>query len=305
MQTVLIAGGSGLIGRRLSDLLTEKGYQVRWLSRKADSSVPYPTFSWDPGKGLFDDRALEGVTAVINLAGAGIAEKSWSDSRKKLIISSRVQSTALLAQKIKETTDKPKVYLSGAAIGIYGDRGDEVLDEFSAPGKSGFLAESCRRWEDAIQNAERETEIRTCYFRIGLVMSGKGGALPKIKLSFYTGQGVYFGNGDQWYSWIHIDDVCGMFITAMENDDWSGVYNATGPEPLQNKAFTRVVGKELFPFFVLMPVPAFFLKFVMGEMADTVLSSTKVVPRRALEAGYEFKFSNLSDCLRDLKERKL
>lgn len=305
MQTVLIAGGSGLIGSRLSDLLKEKGYQVRWLSRKTDPSAPYPTFSWDPAKGLFDDKALEGVDVVINLAGAGIADKSWTDSRKQLIISSRVQSTELLAQKIREASHKPKVYLSGAAIGIYGDRGDEELDESSAPGRSGFLAESCRKWEDAIQRAARETGIRTCYFRIGLVMSGKGGALPKIKLSFYLGQGVFFGNGNQWYSWIHIDDVCGMFISAIENENWSGVYNATGPEPLRNKAFTRVVGKTLFPFFVLMPVPAFFLRLIMGEMADTVLSSTRVLPLRAREAGYEFKFSTLSDCLRDLKKRKL
>ncbi len=305
MQTVLIAGGSGLIGSRLSTLLTEKGYQVRWLSRNPAPGSKYPTFQWDPSKGTMDSRALEGVDAVINLAGAGIADKRWTKERKELIISSRVKSTELLAAKIKEAVVPPTVYLSGAAIGIYGDRGDEVLYETSPAGKEGFLAESCREWEGAIQRLERDLPSRTCYLRIGLVLSGKGGALPKIKMSFYLGQGVYFGNGRQWYSWIHIDDVCGMFIAALENETWSGVYNATAPNPLQNKAFTRKVGRTLFPFFVLTPVPAFFLRIILGEMADTVLSSARVLPRRAEEAGFVFQFSELGDCLKDLKQRKL
>ena len=307
MKTVLIAGGSGLIGNRLSQLLSERGYAVRWLSRNPGGGAPYPAFAWNPDRGDLDSRALEGVDAVINLAGAGIADGRWTEQRKALIISSRVNSTRLLAQKMGEMDRPPKVYLSGAAIGIYGDRGDESLDETAQPGNSGFLAESCRQWEAAIQALATALPIRTCYFRIGLVLSGKGGALPKIKLPFYLGQGAYFGHGRQWYSWIHIDDVCGMFMEALEQEHWSGVYNATAPEPETNRLLTRMVGRVWFGYGlnIPIPVPAFALKFILGEMAETVLSSARVYPKRALEAGYKFGFPTLEAGLRDLKARKL
>lgn len=307
MKTVLIAGGSGLIGSRLSQLLSEKGYSVRWLTRNPNQGSPYPAFSWDPDRGEMDMRALEGTDAVINLAGAGIAEGRWTAQRKALIISSRVNSTLLLAQKIGELPHPPKVYLSGAAIGIYGDRGDEKLDESSRPGSTGFLAESCKQWEAAIEELSAKLPIRTCFLRIGLVLSEKGGALPKIKLPFYLGQGAYFGHGRQWYSWVHIDDVCGMFMTALENERWSGVYNATAPEPVTNRVLTRMVGRVWFRFFIKIPipVPAFVLKLVLGEMSETVLSSARVYPKRALEAGYTFGFPELEVGLRDLKARKL
>ena len=305
MPKVLIAGGTGLVGTRLSQLLNEKGYDVVHLSRKKNPKASYPTFLWDTKHGTIEEAAFQGVDYVINLAGTGIADRHWTTSRKKLLIDSRVKGADLLANAIKELPQKPKAYLSAAAIGIYGDRGNEVLTEDSAIGQDGFMAECCREWETAIKNVATVTGIRTVVFRIGIVLSTKGGALPKmlLPLKFFTAS--YFGTGEQWYSWIHIDDVCQFFIDAMEKEEMEGVYNSTSPNPLTNKDLTKRMVKALGKKAMVISAPTAALRLGMGEMADVVLNSNKILPKRLEALGISFQFPTFEAAVKDIVERKV
>lgn len=303
MASVLIAGGSGLVGQRLSALLTQKGYDVAILSRSAQSESPYRVFQWDVAKGQIDKAAIQFADYVINLAGAGIADKPWTASRKQLIIDSRVQSTTLLLEAFEKNNKRPKAFLSSAAMGYYGDRGNELLDEDAAPGE-GFLAESCVAWEKAIREVAA-SGIRTVYYRIGIVLSTQGGAFEKMKMPFNFLMGTYFGDGQQWYSWIHIDDLCNMFIAGIEHENMQGVYNAAAPTPERNKAFTKILGDTLGKPFLLIPAPAFALRLALGEMADTILSSTRLSSVGIEKAGFNFQFPELETVLKDLLNRKV
>ena len=300
MSKVLIAGGTGLVGTRLSQLLNEKGYEVVHLSRKKDTSAKYLTYQWDTTKGSIEAGAFEGVTHIINMAGAGIADRLWTKARKKLLIESRTQTTALLAKYIAQLAQKPKVYVSAAAIGIYGDRGDETLTESSEIGKDGFMVKCCEEWEQAIQALANKTNVRTVTLRIGIVLSTKGGALPKmlLPLKFFTAS--YFGDGQQWYSWVHIDDVCNMFIKAMETDTMEGIYNATTPNPLTNKDLTKRMVKALGKRALVIPAPTATLRIGMGEMADVVLNSNKVLPQRLQKLGFSFQFPTFEEAVKDV-----
>ncbi len=303
MEKVLIAGGTGLVGTHLSQLLNEKGYEVVHLSRKKNPNAAYPTFVWDTKKGTIEEEALQGVDYVINLAGAGIADGLWTTSRKKLLIDSRVKGAELLAKAIQDSVQKPKAYLSAAAIGIYGDRADEVLTEDSAIGTEGFMVKCCQEWEDAIESVTERTGLRTVAFRIGIVLSTKGGALPKmlLPLNFFTAS--YFGTGEQWYSWIHIDDVAQFFIDAMENEQMEGIYNATTPNPLTNKDLTKRMVKALDKKALVIPAPTAALRLGMGEMADVVLNSNKVLPKRLEEQGVSFQFPTFEAAVKDVVAR--
>ena len=302
MSKVLIAGGTGLVGTRLSQLLNEKGYDVVHLSRKKDTNATYPTYVWDTAKGSIEEGAFDGVTHIVNIAGAGIADGLWTDSRKKLLIESRTQTTALLAKYISELAQKPKAYVSAAAIGIYGDRGEETLTETSPIGKGGFMVKCCEEWEAAIQAAAAKMEVRTVTLRIGIVLSTKGGALPKmlLPLKFFTTS--YFGDGQQWYSWVHIDDVCNMFIKAMETETMEGIYNATTPQPLTNKEFTERMVEALGKRALVLPAPKAALRLGMGEMADVVLNSNKVIPQRLEKLGFSFQFPTFEEAIKDVVE---
>lgn len=303
MPTVLIAGGTGLIGMRLSELLQARGYEVYHLSRTRDLNATFPAYQWDLNKGTIDAEAIRTADYVINLAGAGIADKRWTPARKKLIIDSRVQSAALLLRAFEEQNHRPKAYLSSAAIGYYGDRGSEWLDEEAAPGE-GFLAESCIAWEKAIREVA-ESGLRTVAFRIGLVLSTRGGAMEKMMLPINFAAATYFGDGSQYYSWIHIEDLCRMFIWALENEKAAGFYNGVAPAPVTNKEFTKTLGEAMDKPSVLVPAPAFALRLAMGEMADAVLSGARVSAQKIVEAGFEFRFTDLLEAMRDLIKRKV
>ena len=303
METVLIGGGTGLIGNRLSHFLKEKGYNVVHLSRSIRPNAKFPTATWNPPLQEIDESAVQNADYVINLAGAGIADKPWTDKRKELIIKSRTQTTNLLLEAFQKTGKQPKAFISSAAIGYYGARGEEEMTEVSSPG-SGFLAESCIAWESAIQRVA-ETNIRTVAFRIGIVLTTRGGALPKMTLPLNFFMGTYFGNGQQWYSWAHIDDICRMFIWAIENETVQGTYNAVAPTPFRNKAFIQEVGKAKKRPFILFPVPSWGLRLGLGEMADVVLNSTRVSAERLLSEGYSFNYPDLGEALTDLFQRKI
>lgn len=298
MAKVLIAGGTGLIGSRLSLLLTEKGYQVTHLSRNPKSDSPYPAYHWDPSKGVMDENAIVESDYIINIAGAGIADARWTDARKKLIINSRVQGNHLLLTTLQETGHSPKAFISGAAIGYYGDRGEQEVWEEDGPG-IGFLPESCTQWEESIQ-AIMQTGIRTVAIRIGLVLSTQGGALEKMLLPLYALTSTYFGNGQQWYSWVHIDDLCRQFIFALENKEMSGIYNGVSPNPARNKTIAQQLPKAKGVPAIILPAPALALRVAMGEMADAVLTSTKVSADKILAAGFKFEHPELTETLKHL-----
>ncbi len=303
MASVLIAGGSGLIGRRLSDMLAGQGHRVALLSRKAGKSGAYPAFAWNPSRGEIDLEAVQQADVVINLAGAGIADARWTASRKKEIIDSRVQSAHLLLKAFQSSGHTPQCYLSGAAIGYYGHRGEELLSETAKPG-SGFLAESCIAWEKAIDDVA-ESGVRTVAFRIGIVLSTLGGALEKMLLPAKMGVGPYFGAGNQWYSWIHIDDVCRMFIHAIDHNEMQGTYNAVAPASATNKALAAALMRAMNKPRVLVSAPSFALHLAMGEMASVVLDSTRADASKIQSTGFLFEHPDLEAALLDLLTRKI
>ncbi len=301
--TVLIAGGTGLIGARLSELLTERRYRVIHLSRTRNLNAKYPAYAWDLDKMEVEEEAVREADFVVNLAGAGIADKPWTQARKEVIIQSRVKANELLLKAFEASDHQPKAFLSASAIGYYGDRGEEWVDEESAPGR-GFLSESVQIWEQPIKKA-MGSNLRTFAPRIGLVLSTRGGALPKFRLPLLFFIGTYFGNGRQWYSWIHIDDLCRMFIHAIENDQLNGIYNAVASQPLRNKDFTDRLGKAFGRPYLLLPAPALILRLFLGEMADTVLGSTRVSNEKIKETGFSFEFEDLERAVKHLREKKI
>lgn len=303
MKTVLIGGGTGLVGARLSLMLEEKGYKVLHLSRRQNLSARFPAYAWDPLKGTIDMEALGKADVIINLAGAGIADARWTEKRKQLIIDSRVKSTRLLKTGIQKCGARPEAFISAAAVGFYGDRGEEILTEASAPG-NGFLSESCVEWEKAIAEPVVE-QLRTVWLRIGIVLSAKGGALEKILIPVRFGIGGYFGDGRQWYSWIHLDDLCRMFIYALENKELEGVFNAVAPAPVRNKDLVIATGTALGKSLLMIPGPEFAMRLAMGEMADTIFSSTRVSADKIRQTGFSFNFPELLPAISDLVKRKI
>jgi uncharacterized protein len=292
-MVVAISGSSGLIGSALVHRIERSGGEVRRLVRRAARSPG--EVAWDPARGTIDADALEGVDAVINLAGENLAQR-WTDAIKRRIRDSRVQSTTLIARTLATLAGKPRVFLSGSAIGIYGDRGGEVLDESSALGDD-FLASVCKEWEAAAEPAV-DAGIRVVNLRTGIVLSREGGALPKMLLPFRFGVGGKIGSGRQWMSWIALADYVDAVMFLLTNESMRGPVNLVSVTPVTNDEFAhtiaRVLGRP-----AVFAVPSFAMKLVMGEMAeDTVLASQRVAPRRLLDGGFQFVFPTLESALR-------
>jgi uncharacterized protein len=298
MKNILIAGGTGLIGTKLSHLLRGAGYTVTHLSRRADTNAEFPSFAWQPEKGIYDKKAFDKIDAIINLAGAGIVDKRWTNARKRTIIESRTSSNVLIAGFLQKEQHAIKAYISASAIGFYSDRGNTLMTEKDKAGK-GFLAESTIAWENAIDEV-RKTGIRTVALRIGIVLSTEGGALPEMLKSFHVRTAVYFGDGAQYISWIHIDDVCRMFQFALEKADMAGVFNAVAPKPMTNYAFTEAMIEAKGGGYLKVPAPSFALRIALGEMADTVLGSTNVSSQQIENQGFEFIYRDAAGALKDL-----
>lgn len=291
---LLISGASGLLGSELQPFLRRAGHDVNHLSRTRDGKECC-NFYWDPYAETLDDLALEGVEAVIHLSGQNIARR-WTSAQKRAIRKSRAQTTRFLCKAIANYEEPPKTLICASAIGYYGDRGDELLDESSAPG-SGFLAEVTREWEAAAAPAA-EQGIRVVNLRIGVVLSRKGGALAKMLLPFKLGVGGKIGGGDQYWSWVAIDDVVGAIGHALTNESLSGPVNAVAPNPATNAEFTRALGKTLSRP-TIMPLPRFAARLALGEMADALLlASARVAPKKLLESGYQFRHPRLEEALR-------
>jgi uncharacterized protein (TIGR01777 family) len=302
-QTVLITGGTGMIGKRLTQLLLEKGYKVAYLSRKQESIPNVTVYRWDVDKNWIDDKALINADYIIHLAGAGIADARWTDKRRQEIINSRTKTIELIARELQGRPYKVKAFVSASAIGFYGaDTGDKQLTE-QTPSGSDFLAHVTRHWENSAELIDN-IGIRTTKLRIGVVLSNEGGALPKISTPIRWGVGVPLGNGKQWTSWIHLDDLCRMFITALENEQWHGVYNAVAPAPVTNAELTRQIANVLHRPLWLPPVPGFALKLWYGEMANVVLGGNYVVNQRIrTETDFIYQFEEIQSALIDLAKK--
>jgi uncharacterized protein len=295
---ILMSGASGLIGSALNSHLAAVGHTVTRLVRREPAAGEQ---AWDPASGTLDPAAFDGCDAVINLSGANIGDKRWTDQYKSELLSSRLQTTSLLATTMAGLATKPAVFISGSAVGWYGDRGDERLDELSPPGTD-FLSDLCQQWEAGTKPAE-DAGVRTVHIRTGIVLSAQGGALKKQLPLFKLGLGGRFGNGHQWQSWISIDDEVGA-VTHLLSTDICGAVNITAPNPVTNSEFTATLAKVLHRPAVL-PIPSFGPKILFGgELVEALLlAGQRVSPTALQRSGYEFQHETLDGALRDLLQR--
>ena len=293
MKNILISGGSGLIGQKITQLLELKGYSVAWLSR---SQQKHKSFVWDVEKQTIDPEAMDWADAVIHLAGAGVAEKRWTDERKKIILDSRIQSTRLLFDAIEKATEKPNTFISASAVGYYGfDTGTSLMDETNESG-SDFLAQVVVSWENEVKKME-ELHLRTVMLRIGIVLDANGGALGEMMKPPIAAP---LGKGDQWMSWIAIEDLARMFVFALEKTTLQGVFNAVAPNPATNQELTKAAAKEKGKPYVGIGVPGFVLKLVLGEMAAMVLGGNRVSSQKIQKAGFEYECPELTGALKHI-----
>ena len=291
-QRIAITGASGFIASVLIPMLTTEGHTVVPISRGAGTDG----IQWDPERGTLDPAALEGIDAIIHLAGAGIADRRWTSARKRELRASRTKPTALLARTIASLREPPRVLISMSAVGIYGDAGDSVLTE-DTPSGTDFLSELGREWEAAADPA-RAAGIRVVHPRMGIVLSPGGGALSKLLLPFRLGVGGRLGSGRQWMSWIAIDDALAGLRHCLADERLSGPVNLTAPQPVTNREFTKALAQVLRrPS--LFPVPAFVLQAMFGDMAEaTLLASQRAVPARLESVGFQFRYPDIRSALR-------
>ena len=294
MGIVLITGASGLIGGALISRLTEEGVDAIPLLR-TDTPATSKSISWNPHTGEISLPKKTTIDAVVHLAGESIASGRWTSSKKRLLWDSRIKPTKLLCESLGRYDPKPPVLISASAVGYYGNRSDESLNEASSSG-DGFLAELGQAWERATAPATN-AGIRVVNLRIGIVLSKSGGALAKMLPAFKLGLGGPLGSGNQFMSWIALDDLVSIILFAIRNEDIRGPINATSPNPITNKEFTKALAKAVRRPAIL-PVPRFALNILFGQMADeALLASQRALPQKLAEAGFQFQYPNLSDAL--------
>lgn len=293
-EKVLISGGSGFIGNRMSEMLSDMGYEV-WLLSRGKGNGTYPTIQWDVKNQQLNAKELENYKYIFNLAGAGIVDQPWTDSRKKEILNSRVDSVNLLYEAIKQLDKKPKAFVSASAIGYYGIATSEKIYTENDDAGHDFLAETCQKWEAAIH---RFSNLNLPYsiVRIGLVLSTKGGALAEIAKPIKMGIGAPLGSGKQYMPWIHIDDICRLFIHCAEHQLTTTI-NGVSHEHINNAAFTKAVAKATRKFLWLPNVPNFIMKLILGSRAQLVLEGSRISAAKHEEINFKPEYKTLSECL--------
>ena len=295
-KNILITGATGLVGKHLVPNLLKQGHRVSVLSRKDNNIAGVKVYLWDVRKQTIDLAAFDGIDTVIHLAGEGIADEKWTAKRKAQIINSRVKSAQLLYKTIRETNAPVTTFISASAVGYYGDRRDEFLWEDSDPGK-GFLSDCCVLWEAAADEGIA-MGIRVVKVRVGIVLSDEGGALPAMVKPIKLFVGAPLGSGKQWMPWIHIDDIVGIFMKAVEDEAMVGPYNGAAPYPSSNKLVVKRiawhVGRPVWP----INVPKFVLQGILGERSILVLMSTNTAADKIVKAGYVFKFTDVDKALK-------
>ena len=289
---VVITGASGLVGGALINELRQRGTSVIAVSRNPRSHMALSGVNWTGWDGLTD--AVSGAAGVVHLAGEGIVDQRWSSARKAALRGSRIDTTRQVVQAIQEAAEKPAVLVSASAIGYYGNQVERESTE-AAPSGDDFLADLCVDWEAESQNAG----VRTVNPRIGIILANEGGALPRLLMPFKLGLGGPIGFGRAWWSWIHVDDVVGAILFALEQNYIEGAINLTAPNPVRNSDFSGALGRALGRP-ALMPVPPVALKLALGEGASVLLASQRILPTRTLEFGYRFKFTEIDEALQDL-----
>jgi len=302
MIDILITGGSGLVGKRLTQKLLARGHRVSHLGRKKIAGE-IPSYTWNVEQHFLEPGFLHGVDTIIHLAGAGIADKPWTAKRKKEILESRTNSTRLLFDELKKGNHTVKTFISASAIGYYGFYDQpELLREEHPPGHD-FHSTMTQRWEREVDAIE-SLAIRVVKIRTGIVLSEQGGALEEIARPVKYFVGAPLGTGEQFLSWIHMDDLCGIYSLAVEDSLMTGTYNGVSPSPVSNRALTKAIARVLHRPLILPPIPGFLLKFLLGEMADLVLRGAKVSAEKIIRKGYVFKFTDIDKALEDLLMRK-
>lgn len=298
-KKVLIAGGSGSIGTQLTKLLLEKNFSVSWLSRENKTTEGVKTYLWNYEENIIDDNALNNTEIIVNLAGAGIADKNWSKERKKILKESRIKTTNLLLNKIEEKPNDVKTYISASATGYYGyDSGSIEKKEGSRFGDD-FLATLTKEWEAAADGFSSKG-IRTVKLRTGFVVGNNQNGWEKIAKVVKTGFGAAVGSGDQYMSWVHIHDLCRIYLWAIENEKAEGVYNAVSSNPVTNKEFTRQAAQALKRPFFMPNVPGFILRLMYGEIASALLGSSRISSEKIQNEGFQFDYPTLTEALREI-----
>jgi len=291
MARILITGGTGLVGKRLTTLLTEKNHEVRILSRSPKNENE---FKWDFSKGFIDDKAIENIEYIIHLAGAGIADKRWTNERKKVIINSRVATANLIFDKIKAKNISLKGFISASGSNYYGAQTTSKIFKESDAAGTDFLGQVCEKWE-AAANRFKELNIPVTILRTGIVLSKTGGALAKMKTPIISP----LGSGNQYMAWIHIDDLCNLYIKAVE-EDFEGVYNTVSPESHTSKTFSKTLAKAIKRPYLPIAVPGFLLKLVFGELAIILLKGSRLSSNKIIDKGFVFKYKELAFALKSL-----
>ena len=308
MQTVLITGGTGLVGKPLSELLLSKGYRVIILTRSLKEKTTRENLSyalWNIEKEFIDLNAIREADYIIHLAGAGVVDKKWTTAYKKEIVDSRIKSSELIIKVLKNNPHKVQTIVSSSAIGWYGTdaiEGHQFMETDAAD--ESFLGETCRLWEASLEGA-KALGIRVCKLRTGIVLSNKGGALAEFIKPIRLGFAAILGSGKQIISWIHVDDLCRMFVYAMENKNMDGSYNAVAPHPVSNKNLTVTLAKMMKGiFFIPVYVPSFILKIMMGKRSIEILKSSTVSCEKITHAGFTFYYPGIEVALKELISRK-
>jgi uncharacterized protein len=297
--SVLISGGSGLIGRYLTSTLLGEGYKVSHLSRESDSFGEVKVFRWDPGKGYLNPEVFEGIDYLVHLSGANIGEKRWTDSRKEEILNSRIKSTGLLFRTVAENRINLKAFISASAAGFYGSvTSDKIFSEEDPPGGD-FLGSVCRLWEEGADKFA-ELGIRTVKIRTAVVLEKSDGALNRLMTPARFGFVIRLGNGNQYFPWIHINDLCNIYLKAIADESMHGAYNAVAPLHINHNEFVRTMAEVMKRPVFLPRVPAPVLRLFLGEMSDIVLKGSRISSDKIVAAGYKFRFETLEEALRNV-----
>ncbi len=295
---ILLTGGTGFIGSKLTRLLLYKGYTVSHLSRKPGNDARVKTYLWNVSKEQIDERCIDGVAIIVHLAGADIGGKRWTKQRKKEIIASRTKSIALIYELLKKKKHNVNSVISASATGYYGDCGDEFATEESVHGND-FLSNCCEQWEQMVDEG-RLLGLRVLKFRTGVILAANGGALKKIALPIKYSMGSPLGSGKQWIPWIHEQDAINMYLFGIENENLNGVYNMVAPNAVTNEKLTYAIAKQLQRPLWLPNVPVFILKLLLGEMSDIVLTSTKASAKKIQQVGFTFKYTEIDGALKEI-----
>jgi uncharacterized protein (TIGR01777 family) len=292
---ILIAGGTGLIGSRLTQLLTANGHKVSYLSRKPGNYHGITAYKWDPAKGMMDSKALDTVTHIVSLAGESIANGRWTKEFKEKVITSRLQAAKTIRNALLNNDHEVEAIVAASAIGFYGSEKNKIFDEDDNVGV-GFLSETTKQWEDAYN----DMPIRTTLLRIGIVLDKDGGALPQMAMPVSFGIAPIIGSGKQMMSWIHLNDLCTIFTSALFDDKYHGKINAVASNPVSHKEFMQTLKKVVCPYALTIPTPAALIRLILGEKSALVLDDTHVINKKLLNLGFEFEFSTLQIALKNI-----